>query len=1057
MDSQQHARAMAIFLAALGLAPGERESALAAECGDDRALRAEVEALLAGHAGSGTSGETLRPGEPGAHGFLTPGCVVAGRYRIEGVLGTGGMGCVYRATQLALRREVALKVLSAGASTSEAALARFEREASAVARLRHPHIVTVYDAGTEPGIGAFFAMEIVSGRSLAVELAQRGALPVVECIEIIRQVAEGVEAAHAAGVVHRDLKPANVMLEDSAAVWAKVLDFGIAKLADEAAPPAIAVAEDAAVSLTASGAVFGTPLYMSPEQASGVAVDARTDVWSLGVMLYEMLSGARPFSGHNAPEVFLAILGREPEPLDRVARVPEPLARLVERALAKDVAERVQTALELVRELERVGRAITAELNVVTIPMAMLPASPPTNLGAPADALIGREEELQEVGAELRRAGARLVTLTGPGGAGKTRLARAAARELLYEFEDGAFFVDLSAVRDPTLVASAIAEELGVTESGGRSPAECLAEHLRGKHLLLVLDNFEQVLEAAPLVARLLDAAPRLTALATSRALLHISAEREFAVPPLAVPSGDRLPPVEELGRCAAVALFVERARAARRGFALAERNAPAVAEICRRLDGLPLAIELAAARVKLLSAEELLARLGERLKLLTGGACDLPERQQTMRGAIAWSYDLLEEPERALLRRLAVFEGGCSYEAAEAVCGEGLDVLDGMGSLVDKSLLRQREQEDGEVRFRMLEVVREYALERLEASGEADDARLEHARYFRRLAAEAAPKLRGAGDGEWVARLAREHDNLKAALSALLDEEPEEGAAFVADLRLYWLFRNHMREAGGWFARALEIASAPALRAMLLFGLSNCELRLGDLGAALPRAREAVEASRASGDRSLLSHALNTLGTALFDGDDLAGAREALEEGLAVAREAGDDLAAGNSLISLGEVARRAGDVRGARGFYEQALEADGRNLSLTATCVTLINLGGVSLEEGDVAGAAPFYREALTIASGLGISDMSADALGGLAAVALDAGERERAARLAGSAEALYESAGVQPEQFERALRDRYLAELRATLDAGTLEREWARGRAMTLAEAAEAGLGE
>jgi predicted ATPase len=743
--------------------------------------------------------------------------------------------------------------------------------------------------------------------------------------------------------------------------------------------------------------------------------------------------------------VFLAILGREPEPLDRTGTVPASLARLVERALAKDADERIQTAGELGRELARIGGAITAEFNVVTIPIAVpAAAAPPTNQRAEAGPLIGREEELRAVKSELQRDGARLVTLTGPGGAGKTRLARAAARELLSEFEDGAYFVDLSAIRDPTLVASAIAHELGVRESGDRSMAECLAEHLGAKHLLLVLDNFEQVLEAAPLVARLSDAAPRLTMLATSRAPLHISAERDFAVPPLAVPPGDQLPPIEELGRCAAVALFVERARAARQGFELTARNGPAVAEICRRLDGLPLAIELAAARVKVLSAEALLARLGERLKLLTGGARDLPERQQTIRGAIAWSYDLLEEPERALLRRLAIFAGGCSYEAAEAVCGEGLDVLEGLGSLVDNSLLRQREQEDGEVRFRMLEVVREYALEQLEASGEAAETRLAHARYFRRLAREAEPKLRGVEQRVWFERLSREHDNLKAALSALLDRKPEEGAAFVADLRLYWLFRNHMREAGGWFAKALEIASAPALRAMLLFGLSNCELRLGDLGAALPHAREAVETSRACGDGGLLSQALNTLGTALFDADDLAGARETLEEGLAVARGAGDNLAAMNSLITLGEVARRVGDVRTARAFYEQVLEADGSSLSLANRSVTLINLGGVSLEEGDVAGAAPCYREALTIASGLGIPDMSADALGGLAAVALAAGERARAARLAGAAEALYESAGVEPEPFERALRDRCLAELRETLDAETLDRELARGRA-------------
>jgi non-specific serine/threonine protein kinase len=659
MDAERHARLKAIFLEACNLNASERDHYLAAACDEDDALRTEAEALLAQHTAAQTSATTARMPRTVR---LVPGSVVAGRYRVEGEIGAGGMGRVYRATQLALRREVALKVLASGPSASSAALARFEREAAGIARLRHPHIVTVYDAGTEPGVGAFFAMELVSGRSLAAELADRGRLPAAEAVELMRQVSEAVDAAHRAGIIHRDLKPDNVMLERSGAgVVAKVLDFGIAKLVDEAdelhAEGAEAPSEagsGAESRLTAAGALVGTPLYMSPEQVRGLAVDARTDIWSLGAVLYELVAGARPFDRPSTLAVLAAILDDEPEPLDSAAGAPVALARLVERMLAKDPSARFATAGELARELARIAAS------------AALAPSTPFDDGP----LIGRDEELAALVAQVRSGASRLVTLTGPGGTGKTRLARRAARELLGELEDGAFFVDLSAIRDPALVASAIAEELGVKESGGGSLADFLVEYLRGKQMLLVLDNFEQVVEAAPFVERMLDAAPRLVVLATSRTLLRIEAEREFAVPPLAVPSGDRPQSIEELGRCASVALFVERAGVARRGFALTERNGPSVAEICRQLDGLPLAIELAAARVKLLSAEALLARLGERLKMLATGDSDLPERQRTMRGAIAWSYDLLEESERALLRRLAVFAGGCTVEAAEAVCG---------------------------------------------------------------------------------------------------------------------------------------------------------------------------------------------------------------------------------------------------------------------------------------------------------------------------------------------------------------------------------------------------
>lgn len=423
----------------------------------------------------------------------------------------------------------------------------------------------------------------------------------------------------------------------------------------------------------------------------------------------------------------------------------------------------------------------------------------------------------------LRSPEARLLTLTGPGGTGKTSLAIEAGRELLVDFPDGVYTVDLSPLSNPEQIASRVAQTLGVVETPAGSLADALAAHLSDKRLLLVLDNFEHLLEGALLVSTLLAAAAGLKVLATSRAPLRLSAEREYAVEPLELPPPTRLPPPDELARVAAVALFVERARQAKPTFTLTAENARAVAEVCRRLDGLPLAIELAAARAKLLTPRAILDRLDHGLRLLTGGARDLPTRQQTMRGAVGWSYDLLEEAERAVLRRLAVFVGGCTLEAVEAVCGVGgEDVLDALSSLVEKSLVRHREQEDGEPRFVMLEVVREYALEQLEAGGEAGVVRLEFARYFKRMTDEAEPEIRSGTQVEWVRRLGREHDNVRAAMAILLAAEPREGAAFVASIRSFWIAQNYGHsEQRAWFARALEAeALPPAVRARLLNGL---------------------------------------------------------------------------------------------------------------------------------------------------------------------------------------------------------------------------------------------
>jgi predicted ATPase/class 3 adenylate cyclase len=519
----------------------------------------------------------------------------------------------------------------------------------------------------------------------------------------------------------------------------------------------------------------------------------------------------------------------------------------------------------------------------------------PSNLPPQLTSFVGREEEIAEV--ERLLGHTRLLTLTGPGGSGKSRLALQVAGELLTRFRDGSCFVDLSPVIDPALVPAAVANALGVPEAAGRPILDEVKEHLRHRELLQVIDNFEQVAEAGPVLEELLGAAPSLRTMVTSRVVLSLRGEQEYPVPPLQVPDPGRLPSgVSALGAVAAVRLFTERAVAANPRFALTERNAPAVAEITARLDGLPLAIELAATRTKVLTPEEILSRLRRRLELLTSGPRSLPERQRTLRAAIAWSYDLLDPDERRLFAGLSVFTGGWAFESAEAVCdpdGLGLDALDGLTSLVDKSLIRRSEASGQPSRFSMLETIREFGLEQLEASGDLEPVRRRHAEHFLRLATEAEPHLTAKDQGAWLDRCEREHANLRAALRWAIDRGaagPAQAAAGA--LWRFWQQRGHLAEGRQWLEEALVMPSgqAPtAERAKALTGAGGIAW-WSDQGAARAFYDEALAIERELGDPARLAEALYNEAFAVAAVHDLEAAARLLDESLERFRQVGDE-----------------------------------------------------------------------------------------------------------------------------------------------------------------------
>jgi predicted ATPase/DNA-binding SARP family transcriptional activator len=670
----------------------------------------------------------------------------------------------------------------------------------------------------------------------------------------------------------------------------------------------------------------------------------------------------------------------------------DPLHEDAQRNLIRllAVSGRPEAALRQYRELERLlktelasepapeTRALVAAIRErpASCPVIEVPPSGsrvPGNLPTPLTPLIGRAAEQAWLAEHLRQDDVRLVSLTGAGGSGKTRLALAVAAAVQETFPEGVFFVDLAPVRNPDLVASSIVHTLGLTETGGQPPTDLLKRFLREKRLLLILDNYEHLLPAAPLVTELLVEAPRVTALVTSRAALRVRGERQFPVGPLEMAAG--------------VELFAARAQAAQPGFALTPGNREIVIEICRRLDGLPLAIELAAARVRLFSPEALLSRLGRRLKVLTGGARDMPARQQTLRDTIAWSHDLLSPEEQALFRRLSVFAGGFTVEAAEAVCAEA-SVFDLLASLVGQSLIVPGEDE-GESWFRMLETIREFGRDRLSESGEEAAIRREHAGFYLALAERAEPGFRSADEGKWLGQFEMEHDNLRAALDWSMETgETESGLRLGGAVHRFWVQRGYWTEGRKRLNGLVALAGATVrlpVRAKALHAMGMLAWCQGANDEAHRHFEEGLAICRELGDLPGVASSFYALGNvAIVRGND-AQARSLFEESLAIGRTLNDGGGIADSLNRLAGIAHRQGDFEAARALYKECLAIDRETGDRIGSAMRLYNLGNVDVWQGDYGTARGRYEEGLAICRELGYKRGIAGGLDGLASLAL------------------------------------------------------------------------
>jgi predicted ATPase/predicted Ser/Thr protein kinase len=990
MDAERWHQIEQLYLNALQRNKEERAAFLSEACTGQADLRLEVESLLA----YGTKDQDF---------LETPALELAARdindsiirslvgrsikhYNVLSLLGAGGMGEVYLAYDTRLDRNVALKILPPDIAKNDDRMQRFAEEARAASALNHPHVATIYDLDQDESHGIhFIAMEYVDGETLAAKIGQ-GQLDPSETIAIGIQIADALEVAHAAGVTHRDIKPGNIIVNSRG--QAKLLDFGLAKrISPSKQPDALALARPELR--------MGTIQYMSPEQALGHPLDHRSDLFSFGVVLYEMATGSPPFSGKTPAEIVNAIINSQPDGIralnDKVSRGFE---FLVSQCLQKKREDRYQNASELLTDLRR-AESLAPPSSRTTCP---------NNLPLQLTRLIGRDSDCVDVVTQLFES--RLVTLTGSGGVGKTRLALQVANSQMGVYPHGVWFADLAPLSDASLLPQAVASALGVQEAPGRPITETLLDYLRLKSVLLVFDNCEHLLTACvQLIDLLLKSCEDVRILATSRESLGIIGERVVRVRSLQVPEGEGPGAMDRVLKYEAVELFVERARAVKQEFSVTTQNVTAVADVCVRLDGIPLALELAASQIRVLSMEQIQRRLQDRFRLLSTGSRTARPRHQTLSAVIDWSYDLLTEPERRLFRRLSVFVGGWVLEAAETVCidsdagGEGAiemgQVLGLLSGLVDKSMVLL-DARDGQPRYHLLISLQEYGHRLLLQSTERDVLLRRHAQFLLKVAQEAADKLTSPDQRPWCDRLVAEMANIRAVLRWSLDEDVLLGLRLVGILFAFWRIQAAHSETQAWLAEALarEDAKGPTLERAR--GLSIAGFIAHDYGnndSAFALCGEALALAENLGDTEVIAFSLGILAETQCVRGNLAAARELYERGLVVSRGLKDEYWKSTCLTYLGKTAAGLGDLAAARHLYEECLEMLRERGDKRGVAMSLANLSSVALLKRDYSTARPLVESSLAIYRELGDKSGIAYSLWSLAIIEMQEGQFDQA----------------------------------------------------------------
>jgi non-specific serine/threonine protein kinase len=980
-----------------------------------------------------------------------------GPYEVVETLGAGGMGEVYRALDRRLGRSVALKVLRSQVAQDDDRTRRFIGEARAASALNHPNVAVIYDVGESDGI-SFIAMELVEGLTLAERMAGP---PIAgpDIVALALQMVDALDAAHAQGITHRDIKPANLMLTSRGQV--KVLDFGLAKSL-ESAP---GVAGDGATfsAQTAIGIVMGTIDYMSPEQARGEPVDHRSDLFSVGVVLYQMSTSRLPFVGSSVAETVGQLLHAQPEAITDLNRnVPAELDRIVRKCLEKDVERRYQSARDLLVDLQNLKRDSDAN--------AVQPAAVENvrrhNLLGQLTTFVGRVKERAEVQRLL--SSTRLLTLIGAGGCGKTRLALQVAADVLEQCKDGVWFVDLAPLVDADLLPQTVATVLGIRKPPQHSFTEALSAELCGQQLVLVMDNCEHLIDAtAQLVDRLLRAAPQLRILATSREGLGVPGETVWRVPSLSVPDPSQPVQLESLLEFEAARLFVDRAQAVDAAFAVTDSNVATIAEVCLRLDGIPLAIELAAARLNVLSLDQINTRLKDRFRLLTGGSRTAVARQRTLEATVDWSYELLAEAERRLLCRLSIFPAGWTLEAAEEVCsGDPIardDLLDHLSRLVDKSLVSVEPASDADPaagrRYRFLETVRQYGRERLLRSGEAEQARDRHLAFFLAMARRVEPELMQVNQALWLNRVQLVHDDIRSALdwSLATPERAELGLELAARLSWFWTVRGFFIEARQRLERALAAAplSSPGIRAKALIGLAHMTSFEGDNATTMVVLDECLALAREAGDHGTMALTLGYQALTAAERDDFERCELLGAAGLAAAVQSGDPWSRTLPLRMLGYAAVHAGDYDRADASFEESISLLRQTGAKWGQGILLGDLAGLRLLQGRYPDARALGREAIFLCEELGDRRGVAWSLGTLATAQAAEGHSDRAARLWGASAGALEAMGVQPQLTIKRVQDRFLDVAKASMGEQAFQAVSLQGRAMSLKQAVQFAL--